>query len=312
VDSSSVAASGGSAEVEANARLDNLSNKSHKGFLERAQEDVLNVKVRARKSLAWAKAHVLVDQNGELLCDQDGNVLTLGDMSRSWYSQKGAKNNTKSVARRLFRAADYPADFLKLLPKFITLTFRDIEESWQAERAIQKLMNALRTWASRRGFEIAYFWVAEVQQRGALHYHILVLGCPYLPKSLLQSWWPYGFVEIRRAGDIVGGLRYLAKYLWKSCKLVGESFEDLPLWWFLFSVFRKRRYGFSKYFTLPPIERVPRWLRDFLVEREAGDMLTMAKRVAGGGWLIALRFPDKIVRLLVPCPYRVVERVSCS
>ena len=252
--------------------LDNLANKS----------DIDMIKASARRSLAWAAEHGLVDkETGEYLQNSDGEVVTLEQLSRSWYSAHGARNNLRLVSRRVQRISAYRSPER---PKFITLTFRDIVQSWVAERAIQKFTDALRTYSKRAGRSVAYFWVAEVQKRGALHYHILVLGAPYIPKSRLQSWWRYGFIDVRVIDDIGRAVKYVAKYMWKWRNY---DFENLPDWWFLFSLFNRRRFGFSRYFALPLLERVPSWLRDTLETLRAayGDIVR-GGRALGGGWSI--------------------------
>jgi hypothetical protein len=118
---------------------------------------------------------------------------------------------------------------------------------WQP-RHITGLIKNLRMWAKRQGAEIApYVWVAELQQRGAVHYHILI----WLPKRLSlpkpdkQGWWPHGFTGRAIARNAVG---YLAKYASKiesktgafpdGCRIHGAGGLELPRrrekrWWML-------------------------------------------------------------------------------
>ena len=270
---------------------------------------VWGARERAQKSVAFGKDRCLVNIYGEVLHDDEGNVLSLDDMSKSWYSENGGRNNAKSIVKRLKKAQDHPADIKRHRPKFITLTFRTIRESWAAERAIQQFTDTLRKYCQRHGgYEVAYYWTAEVQQRGALHYHLLILGAPYISKNRLQSWWAFGFVDVRIVDDTGRAFKYLAKYLWKWGKLAGDP-ESLPDWWFYFSVFSKRRYGFSRWFSLSPIERIPRWLYDFLDRHEACDYLQKATREPGGGWTFIVAAPERTVKMWLPSPYRV--RMIC-
>jgi hypothetical protein len=309
------------------SRLDSLINKSdesiqaveqRQAFYESVALKISEQRARARRNNAWAKSRVIVKPDtGELVTDKEGNTLTLADMSKSWYSRKGGRNNTYQIVKRLQKAHSFECDLEKFRPKFITLTFAEIVESWKAERAIQKFLDALRHWAKREcGVKVLpYFWTSEVQERGALHYHILVLGAPFLSKKRLVSWWSYGFVDIRAVDDIGRAFKYLAKYLWKWGKIwdtldVSENDEvaALPVWWFLFSVFSRRRYGFSKWFQLSAIERIPQWLRIDLAELGFLDILRKASRAVGGGW--RLEFVDDDVgemsSYVVSSPYKVV------
>ena len=74
-----------------------------------------------------------------------------------------------------------------------------------------ELLKRIRHWLQRRSVRFCYVWVAELQQRGALHYHILV-WLPFgltLPKPDKQGWWPHGSTRIEWARHPIG---YLVKY----------------------------------------------------------------------------------------------------
>lgn len=95
---------------------------------------------------------------------------------------------------------------------FVTLTYRGVHD-WQP-RHISKCLKAARRWCHLRGVPFRYLWVAELQQRGALHYHLAI----WLPKRLQlpmfdkQGWWPHGMTQRVIAKNAVG---YLMKYLSK-------------------------------------------------------------------------------------------------
>jgi hypothetical protein len=101
----------------------------------------------------------------------------------------------------------------------------------------------MREWLKRRGVVFRFVWVAELQNRGAVHYHILVL----LPKGLTmpkpdkQGWWPHGSTRIEWA-KCAGG--YIAKYASKGytgffpkgCRIHGSGglegdYLKLARWW---------------------------------------------------------------------------------
>lgn len=260
--------------------------------------DIHSARVRAKRNIAWANSRRMVNrETGEIVTDKEGNPLTLADMSKSWYSKKGSRNNAFHVVERCKKAFEFICDLKMFRPKFISLTWGgNPEDSWQAERAIQKFLDDLRHWLKRHGIKsYAYFWAAEVQmknERGALHYHVLVLGAPFISKKLLESWWAHGFSDIQARDDIGRAFKYTAKYLWKWGKIwedleqveVEGEIDALPDWWFLFSVFSKRRYGFSKWFTSTPIERMPRWVKDSLKDFCALENVLKASRAVGGGW----------------------------
>lgn len=266
-------------------RLDNIINNSHS-----LQDRLLNAKTKARRQAAWAKGHCFVStETGEIMTKQDGERLTVADVSRSWYLKSGGRNNARLIVERLKKTLLHPANVAKFRPKFVTLTFRNAVASWIAERAIQKFLNAVRTWAKREGVNsLAYFWTGEVQmknERGALHYHIVFLGLPFIPKWQWRKWWRFGFIDTRAVDDLGRVFKYLAKYLWKWGKMA-EDADELPDWWYYFSrdMFSKRRYGFSNWFRLPVAKRIPGWLRDQLQKDNHLDSCVKATRAVGGGW----------------------------
>lgn len=242
-----------------------------------------------QKQVEWLSGRRCVNQEtGEVVSKPDGTPCTLADCSRSWYVGAGVDRNVRVVARRSARAAKHPADVTVFRPKLITLTFRDVKESWEIKGAVSKFTNTLMHWAKRNGGESpAYFWVDEVQmktERGAAHFHVLVLGVPFLAKSLIESWWAHGFVDVRAVDNAGRGLSYLAKYMWKWAD-VDVKLESLPDWWFYYSIFHKRRFGFSRWFAFAPAERIPVWLKETLEGMKMLDGLSRASRMVGGGWL---------------------------
>ena len=104
---------------------------------------------------------------------------------------------------------------------FVTLTYRPGIE-WAA-RHISEAIRAFRTWCKRIGVPCRYTWVAELQQRGAVHYHMLV----WLPQGRrMPQWdrtygrrscfWPHGMSNTQKA---LAGVGYLMKYLSKLGEL---------------------------------------------------------------------------------------------
>ncbi len=109
---------------------------------------------------------------------------------------------------------------------FVTLTYRGVDD-WKAEH-IKNAVNAFRRWCKDRGYACRYTWVAELQSRGAVHYHLLA----WLPQGVrmpmwdrrtvtikggrMACWWPHGMTNRQPAKAGVG---YLMKYLSKLGEL---------------------------------------------------------------------------------------------
>lgn len=95
----------------------------------------------------------------------------------------------------------------------LTLTYAPGNET-QA-RDISDLLAHIRKYLQRRSIPTRFVWVAEMQKRGVIHYHILM----WLPKGITlpkpdkQGWWPHGSTRIEWARKAAG---YLAKYASKG------------------------------------------------------------------------------------------------
>lgn len=92
---------------------------------------------------------------------------------------------------------------------FVTLTYA--ANSKGNKRDVSECIQRFREWAGRMGTRVRYVWVAEVQKRGALHYHLL-LWLPrhlHLPKLDRRGWWRHGMTKVETARNPVG---YLVKY----------------------------------------------------------------------------------------------------
>jgi hypothetical protein len=95
----------------------------------------------------------------------------------------------------------------------VTVTYRPGAE--YSPRHISQLLDCYRKWLERRGHVLRSVWVAELQQRGAVHYHI-ILALPYgltPPKPDKQGWWPHGMSNVKWATKASG---YVAKYASKA------------------------------------------------------------------------------------------------
>lgn len=103
----------------------------------------------------------------------------------------------------------------------VTLTYADLD-AW-TPRDISNCIKKMRIWAKLKGTTLRYVWVGELQQRGALHYHILI-WLPWsvrLPHPDEAGWWPHGSTNVVLARSPVG---YVTKYATKiRSKVEGEG-----------------------------------------------------------------------------------------
>lgn len=151
----------------------------------------------------------------------------------------------------------------------LTLTYRDVD-GWRASH-VKECIRHIRAWAERKRFRLGYVWVAELQQRGAVHYH-LVLWLPKgltIPKPDKQGWWRHGFTNIAWARRPVG---YLTKYASK-----GDDVQKFP---------RGLRLHGRGGLELPQRRVVSWWLLPRYVRAIAPEVGTVVRRAVGGGWVV--------------------------
>lgn len=115
---------------------------------------------------------------------------------------------------------------------FITLTYRNVDD-WNPGH-ISRFIRLMRQWFSRQkyihpngerlGHKCRFVWVAELQKRGALHYHVLVFvpRSLRLPKPDESGWWLHGFSKIETARNPVG---YMVKYV---SKITSDALKRFP------------------------------------------------------------------------------------
>lgn len=96
---------------------------------------------------------------------------------------------------------------------FVTLTYRPGED-WHG-RHISHFIKCVREWSRRLGQTLRYVWTAEMQERGAVHYHAIfwLKHGTRLPKPDVRGWWPHGMTQRVLARNPVA---YIAKYASKA------------------------------------------------------------------------------------------------
>lgn len=110
------------------------------------------------------------------------------------------------------------------VPWFVTLTYRPGYE-W-APHHVADALEAFRRWCKRKSVPCRYVWVAELQQRGAVHYHLLV----WLPVGVRMPHWdrttrasrrevaPFWVMGMSNTQPAKAGVGYLMKYISKLGK----------------------------------------------------------------------------------------------
>jgi hypothetical protein len=93
----------------------------------------------------------------------------------------------------------------------VTLTYKNVGE-WRP-RHVTEFIRKVRRFLDWQ--LLGYFWVAEMQERGAVHYHVvfIVKKGTRLPKPDDEGYWNYGMTKIQKVDHVYS---YLAKYLSKD------------------------------------------------------------------------------------------------
>lgn len=117
---------------------------------------------------------------------------------------------------------------------FLTLTISDANENHTASEAYKKVLKPLIRWLRRTKGVKFYIWVAELQKRGQIHYHVLLPD--FIPWQYIRNKWNYlqfkaGFldgyqekyggtnpnsIDIHSTKKIRNAEAYLSKYLTKG------------------------------------------------------------------------------------------------
>ena len=134
------------------------------------------------------------------------------------------KGGVSNSARLLHRQAHQERHCQRWNLKFITLTYADAS-GWRPGH-LEAFRKALWHWCRRNDCKLRFVWVAELQRRGAVHYHMVV----WLPKGKFfpapdkgsrHAWWPHGSTNVQTAKSPIG---YLVKYASKANALSAAQF----------------------------------------------------------------------------------------
>lgn len=132
----------------------------------------------------------------------------------------------RKMKRRVCKAAEVHERAMSgvttYAPVMVTLTYAGLHQ-WHP-RHLSEALKRVRQWLKRRGHGMRYVWVAELQERGAIHYHIVVyFPCKQWGNGVRtvedtppfwdeQGWWPHGSSQSAWAENPIG---YIASYVSK-------------------------------------------------------------------------------------------------
>lgn len=202
---------------------------------------------------------------------------------------------------------------------FVTLTYRGVHD-WRPDH-MSAAIQCFRNWCKSLGFACRYTWVGELQQRGAVHYHLLA----WLPAGVtMPHWdrptrkrggqrdpfWSHGMTNTQIAKSGVG---YLMKYLSKlgeltifpkGLRLYGIGGLDASAravrTWFNLPEWAKREYGVGDLIRK----------KAGLVVRMTGEILEPAYRCSLAGGVLVITQLREIAARFHDGAYSAFPRVS--
>lgn len=172
----------------------------------------------------------------------------------------------------------------------VDLTYRPGVE-WEANH-IRDYMSAVRR---KLGDDLyAYAWVAEMQMRGSVHYHIYIIAKKgvRLPVPDKSGMWPNGMSRIAKGRSPF----YLVSYLKKDNQEKAYQKKGFIKGMRIFAVWIKKDVVRKWIWTKFRWSALPAWLRQELEQFGIVLVGLFPKRKEGGGW--SLRLPKERQELI--------------
>lgn len=114
-----------------------------------------------------------------------GEVLALP--CRSWKCSRCSVTNRRAFSKRVRIGLSQPD---RERPKFLTLTSVPGEAPWQSRQRLARRFAELRRRLERAfpGCRVEYAGTVELTRAGAVHFHVLLRGVPFMPAGPGSPW----------------------------------------------------------------------------------------------------------------------------
>lgn len=138
--------------------------------------------------------------------------------------EEGKEKNRKDSLRRARQEvrrivnANVGAYGEQFTAKFLTLTFGDnVTDLDQAHYEFKKFIQRMNylVFGMKSG-NLKYTAVVEFQERGAVHYHVIIYNIPYTRVEVIERIWGNGYVWINKIDNVDNVGAYVCKYLTKA------------------------------------------------------------------------------------------------
>lgn len=101
---------------------------------------------------------------------------------------------------------------------FLTLTFKEnLQDIETANREFTLFIKRLKRYLKNQPLKYIATW--ELQQRGAIHYHLVLFSAPYIDNKKLGELWGNGFIKVNKIKETVKNEAvgvYITKYFVKD------------------------------------------------------------------------------------------------
>ena len=141
--------------------------------------------------------------------------------------RKQVLQRAKKDLRRLINAnvGQYGKEYIA---KFLTLTFKEnVKDLDKANYEFKKFIQRLNYYCfGVKKNKLKYTCVVEFQERGAIHYHVIIYNMPYIKANDIANVWGNGFIKINKIDDVNNVGAYVSEYLGQAEKGQGHDIED--------------------------------------------------------------------------------------
>ncbi len=168
--------------------------------------------------------------------------------------------------------------------KFFTMTFAENQKDVEiANKHFDKFIKRLKYQLEKKydGTPLKYIATWERQKRGAIHYHLVLFGFPYIKRDGLAEIWSHGFVRINKIKHIevhkIG--MYVSKYFAKDLDLK-ES--------------KKKAFFKSQNLAQPIVEKLDIDDLDILKDTIAGNAVIFSKEYGNNFFIDYNEIEDKV------------------
>lgn len=210
------------------------------GWVEDRDNDRLEKQVRREIVDAARSGGISLDR---LIVDEFGSIqgVKMTPELRSWLYRRASEKLVAASGSKRGKIGGFSAKSRKRLLEwlsrlksdvtglFITLTYR---QNMQDYKLAKKHLDLTLRWIKRVAPGRAIFWRMEEQERGAIHFHLIVLQATFIKAADITDFWQTltgddSYPDVKRIRNRRQALHYAAKYVSKVSE-ANNGFIPLP------------------------------------------------------------------------------------